>query len=353
MGSIDELTRSVTEHAASAAAMLVDEDGRCLEATSEAAAMLGMRREDLTGKTLASLCADGWEWAVRNAMLRLRSGSTEAFALLLRGRSGRRTLIEMLPQTLARDDRTVYLLAWQEQPRRALAVARTESEEELRRLAERLLAANEVERSTLAAKLHDELASVLIMAKFNVEDAIGRLARGAGAEAIDTLRIAATQLRGALAEIRRISTDLRPNSLDDLGLLPTLRWYCRNLAEAYAPLQVRCVLEAEETQVPEALKLHVFRIAQEALNNVIAHAKASEAVLTLTAKQGALDLRVEDNGIGFDIGPFTRGEACPVGLGLQRVRKRIEATRGTMLLDSAPWQGTVVGARWPLAAPRQ
>jgi two-component system NarL family sensor kinase len=335
------------------AAVVVDGRGRLIEATAGAAAMLGYERTDLRGRLLHELAAEGWSWVVQNALLRLASGSVGAFDLLLRGRSGRRTLVQMIPRPmlhLAGDEieGSHFLILWLEQPQSVEPAPMTAFEAEVQRLAYGLLKTHEAERSRIASELHDGVAPLVIMAKFMVEDALARLARGLQHEATGLLAKTVTWLREALADVRRISTELRPSSLDDLGLLPTLEWYCRKVAEADRELSVVADLKVDEKIIPEELKLEIFRIVQEALSNVVRHARASEARVALELIEGRLRLKIEDNGVGLNIEPLLRGDACLMGLGLHSIRKRIDATHGELLLASLPGQGTLVGASWPL-----
>lgn len=331
-----------------AASVVVDEDGIVIEATSGAAAMLGFAAGELVGRGLQELAAEGWSWAVENSLLRLASGSDAAFDLMLAGRSGRRALVQMIPHPWSRPgETTAHLLVWLEQEGAAEAPPAGEAEARLRRLAYGLLKSQERERGRVVAELHDGVAPLVTMAKFMVENAVAGLARGTAQEATALLMNTVEQLREALAIMRRISNELRPSSLDDLGLLPTLQGYCRDFAEDYPGLRIALDLSAGEAAVAQDLKIDIFRVVQEALINVGRHAHATQVSVALVHAEGGLHLSVRDDGIGFDVAPFLRGDACG-GLGLHSIRKRVEATGGALLLRSAPWQGTTVGASWAL-----
>lgn len=337
---------------ASAAAVVVDDTGHLLEATAAAGSMLGRRPNDLVGRELNDLVVSGWAWVVRNAVLRLASGALDPFELLLRGRSGRRTLVHMIPHRLPPQpdiEGGRYMLVWLEQRQNAEIEPVSPSEAQLRRHAYALLSTHEAERGRVASELHDGVAPLIVMAKFMIEDALARLTRDAQQEAVELMRSTVTRLREALAEVRRISTELRPNSLDDLGLLPTIEWHCRIVSQTYEALHVTTDLAVEEATIPETLKLEIFRIVQESLNNVVRHARASEVKVGLRTANGRLELHVEDNGIGFEVEPVLRGEGGAVGLGLHNMRKRVDATRGSLRIDSSQWHGTRIDASWPLA----
>jgi two-component system NarL family sensor kinase len=336
------------------AAVLVDELGRVLEATSPAAAILGRRPAEIAGRDLQELVVDGWNWVVRNALLRLASGSYDPFELLLRGRSGRRSLVQMIPRRLpmnpAPGEPKQYMLVWLEQRQDDARGPITASEAELRRHAYGLLKTHEAELGRVASELHDGVAPLVVMAKFMIEDAVARLGRGAQREAADLMVTTVARLREVLAEVRRISTELRPSSLEDLGLLPTIEWHCRNVAQTYHQLRLTTDLAVEESLIPEALKLDIFRIVQESLNNVVRHARATEVRVVLRAAEGRLQLQIEDNGIGFEVETLLRGTSGHLGLGLHSMRKRADATRGALNIESSPWRGTRVEANWPLNA---
>jgi two-component system, NarL family, sensor kinase len=331
------------------AAVWLDQQDRIREATASAAAMLGLEPQALVGRQLADLAAEGWRTAAEVAAARVRFGSTDSFELLLRGRSGRRTLVEMTAQAQPwPNGEPGSVVAWSE--RRLRRRTRTEAsagDVELRRLAYGLLRTQETERMRVAGELHDDVAPLVVMVKYMIEDAQSRLARGAAEEAADVLNGATSRLREVLAELRRISTDLRPRLLDDLGLGPTLQWYCRGFEDACPSLSVRCRISVEERDIPEDLKLEVFRIAQEGLSNVAQHAHATRVNVSLVHLGNELRLAIDDDGVGFD--PAHVAEQG-LGLGLHAIRKRIDATGGVLTWETAPHRGTRLNASWKLAA---
>jgi two-component system NarL family sensor kinase len=330
------------------AAVWLDQQDRIREATASAASMLGYEPQALVGLQLADLAAEGWRTAAEVAAARVRFGSTDSFELLLRGRSGRQTLVEMTAQSQPLPNgETGSVVAWSE--RRLRRRSRTEAnpgDVELRRLAYGLLRTQEAERMRVAGELHDDVAPLVVMVKYMIEDAQARLARGAGDEAAEVMHGAASRLRDVLAELRRISTDLRPRLLDDLGLGPTLHWYCRGFEDACPSLAVRCRISAEERDIPEDLKLEVFRIVQEALSNVAEHANADRVNVSLVRLGGELRLAIDDDGVGFDP---ARVAQQGLGLGLQAIRKRIDATGGVFTLETAPHRGTRLNASWKVS----
>jgi len=330
----------------SAAAIRLDPQGRISDATISAAAMLGFEPQELRGRSLRDLAIEGWQAAAEVAAARVRFGATESFELALKGRSGRRTLVEMTARAGA-DGKAGAVVAWSERRMRRNNPGQ-DSDPDLKRVAYGLLRTQEAERMRVALELHDEVAPIVIMVKYMIEDAVGRIGGEAPPDSVKILNDAALRLRDVISELRRISTDLRPRLLDDLGLLPTLEWYCRGVEEACHGVTVECQLTAAESDVPEALKLDIFRIVQEALNNVIEHAHAHRALVSLSIASQELVLVVEDDGEGFDLGSASSKRDGGINLGLQSVRKRAEATGGRLLLESNGQRGTRIGAAWPL-----
>jgi two-component system NarL family sensor kinase len=157
-------------------------------------------------------------------------------------------------------------------------------------------------------------------------------------------------LRNVLTELHRITAGLRPSSLDDLGLLPTITWYCRDFVQLRPRLKIRCDLRTAEDEVPAELKLQIFRIVEEAIRNVGEHAAATEAAVSLVSADGQLVLRIEDNGTGFDADRVLRGDVRLLGIGLQSIAKRVDGTGGRMEVRSVAGDGTTIIARWPLAS---
>jgi two-component system NarL family sensor kinase len=350
----------------SAAAVRLDRNGLISDATVSAAAMLGFEPGEMRGRSLKDLALEGWQTAAEVASARVRFGATESFELALRGRSGRRTLVEMTaradvvvaeavgesagdPVGEAAGQSTGAVIAWSE--RRIRRNTAQDGDPELKRIAYGLLRTQEAERMRVALELHDEVAPIVIMVKYMIEDAAGRAGPDASPDSTRILNDAAARLRDVIAELRRISTDLRPRLLDDLGLIPTLEWYCRGVEEAVDGVAVECRMSVAETVIPHELKLDIFRIVQEALSNVLEHAHARRATVSLFVAMGELCLTIEDDGEGFDPGTAASRRDGGLNLGLQSIRKRVEATGGRMQIESRDHGGTRISAAWGLPAP--
>ncbi len=227
-----------------------------------------------------------------------------------------------------------------------------EMEIKLRQLSARLLTIQEEERRRLALDLHDSLGQTLTGIKFMIEASLGEsppLERRAG---IARLRSVVPRIQAAVEEVRQLATGLRPSILDDLGLLPTIVWYLRELQNDHPGIAVEQRIDARECEVPNALRTPVFRILQEATNNVVKHSGASRLIVALETSGGSLCLSVRDDGVGFAVErPSSTNGSGHWGIGLSSMRERAEVSGGSCSVITAPGAGVTVEACWALEQP--
>ena len=219
--------------------------------------------------------------------------------------------------------------------------------ETLRQLSVRLLSAQEEERKRIAGELHDTIGACLSGIKFKVESALQEITKTPKA-ATESLHAIAPVIQEAAEECRRIQLDLRPSMLDDLGLLPTLSWFCRRFQTIYSGIRVDQELTIEENEVPVSLKIVIYRVIQEAMNNSAKHSKANRMHLCLLKIDGRINMMVGDNGHGFDLEKVLDSENTNRGLGLTNMRERIELSGGSFEIESAKGKGTIVRAWWSI-----
>ena len=228
------------------------------------------------------------------------------------------------------------------------AQALRESRDELRRLSGLLVTIQEDERRRIALDLHDGLGQSLSLIKLSIETAARLLAAGATGEASESLQHLIPQVKAALVEVRRVSTDLRPSMLDDLGILPTLTWFFREFEAACSDIAVEKTFNVAERDVPAALHITLYRILQEATNNIVKHAGARRVRVSLDRVDEVLHLQIEDDGCGFDPDSI---RCCAGwqsrGIGLLSMKERASCSGGTYHLDSSPGQGTCIKVSWP------
>ncbi|MDR5817402.1 cache domain-containing protein [Caballeronia sp. LZ033] len=221
----------------------------------------------------------------------------------------------------------------------------------LRRLARQVVESQEQERARLSRELHDGISQMLVSVKLLLESALARFERSAAREptAEAALSTGLGRLAGTLREVRRISHALRPAMLDDLGLAAALEQLAR---ESNGQDGIEVLFDSTGTgeSLPDTVNTVLFRIAQEALNNITRHAKASRAQLTLAVARHAVTLDITDNGVGFDV-PAVLSDPMR-GLGLRNMRERLDTLGGALRIDSQLGRTVIVASvPLPLAAP--
>lgn len=223
-----------------------------------------------------------------------------------------------------------------------------ESREELRQLSGLLVSIQEDERRRISLDLHDGLGQTLSLIKLAVENTAEQVAAGAADAARDSLHQVIPRLKEALLEVRRVAIELRPAILDDLGILPTLSWFFREFEAVCGHIAIEKVLQVSEQEVPAPLKITLYRIIQEATSNIVKHAVADRARVSLYRADDALHLLIQDNGRGFDPASVVYREGECRGLGLVSMKERVALSGGSYRLESSPGFGTTIQASWPL-----
>jgi signal transduction histidine kinase len=226
-------------------------------------------------------------------------------------------------------------------------VALERANEALRNLSLRLLSAHEDERKKIAGEIHDTLGACLGAIKFRVENAIQQIGEPAPSTS-ESLKMITPVIQEGIEECRRIQLDLRPPMLDDLGLLATLSWFCRRFETIYSHIQSEQEIGIAEAEIPAPLKIVIFRVIQEAMNNVAKHSKADRVRLFLRKRDERMELVVQDNGRGFNPEGVLASERTRRGLGLTSMRERVELSGGSFTVESVEGNGTTLRAIWPL-----
>ncbi|WP_303907950.1 GAF domain-containing sensor histidine kinase [Thiohalomonas denitrificans] len=220
----------------------------------------------------------------------------------------------------------------------------SDSESELQDFSRQRLSVQEGERQRIAAELHDGIGQNLAAVKYLLEGALLEHGKSNGTVARDTLTTTLHSVQSTIDEVRRVAMDLRPAMLDDLGLQPTLAWFCRQFREIYRPLRVHLQFGLDEDDLDPGLRVPIYRICQEALNNIAKHAKAKCAEVSLTFENGRLLLRISDDGVGLN----TVGNG---GFGLKNMRERAELSGGRLVITRGKPSGLAIEASWSIPEP--
>ncbi|MGR3794914.1 cache domain-containing protein [Vannielia sp. SX4] len=217
------------------------------------------------------------------------------------------------------------------------------ADNKLKALTQRVFDTQEEERGRVARELHDSISQLLVAIRYALELAKRRMAAGDTA-AVESLDKGISGLNGAIQEVRRISRDLRPGLLDDLGLGPAIQALTENFA-ARTGIEVEFETVVFRNRLDQDAKIALYRIAQEALTNVERHAGAQRVTVNLRGhRRGAL-MRIADDGNG--IGEVTSSPES-AGMGLRNMAERIEHLGGTLRVMSSS-SGTVIEAQVPLS----
>ena len=222
------------------------------------------------------------------------------------------------------------------------AVAVDLSRRVARETVQRIVEAQELERRRLSHELHDEtgqaLTSILLGLK-SIEDAEGKDRFPAAVSGLRELVVATLQ------DVRRLAVELRPRALDDFGLVPALERLTSTFAEQTG-IAVELESRLPETRLPSEVETVLYRVVQEALNNVVKHARAEHVSILLRQRDGAIAAVIEDDGRGFS--PETVEAAERGGIGLVGIRERVSLVDGRLTVESAEGAGTTIVVEVPL-----
>lgn len=213
-----------------------------------------------------------------------------------------------------------------------------------------LIRAREDERHRIAAELHDGIAQGISVAKFQLETAIAKLGEKYAEADLKEMHAVVAEVQGLIEEVRRISQNLAPSVLEDFGLSAAVAALSEEFAESHPGVDLKCKVVIDEVHTPELLKVAIYRITQEALQNAGKHSEASQINVSLLQSSEGITLSVSDNGIGCE---STHDETCvgeSKGFGFRSMKERVAATGGNLRLDTAPGRGVALAAEWPTGA---
>ena len=213
-----------------------------------------------------------------------------------------------------------------------------------------VILAQENERKRIASDLHDGIAQTIGVVKYNIEASVARLVEQNPDMDVSMFDSSIDQLKAAVDEVRRISNNLAPSMLEDFGVCVALDWLCNEFTTHHAKVSAFCSTCIDEGDTSDLVKIAIYRVVQEALNNSSKHATATRIDVSLDATGERIRLIIADNGSGFDLQAARRSITGKSGLGLSGMRERVEATGGTFDIESAPGQGVVICAKWAVTS---
>lgn len=219
--------------------------------------------------------------------------------------------------------------------------------EQLRKIAAQLLDIQEDERRRIAAELHDGIGQSLSVIKLGIENVLRELT----VDSIDQTRAMLETLRGqtryAIDEVRQVMMDLHPSTLDDFGVVSTLKWFIRELQANYQNIAVEQHVSLAEEDVPLALKTGIYRIVQDLLNTIAQSTPAAHICLRLGIRRGAIELAITQSGVGRELMQAMARGNLGQSAGAISLRDRATISGADYRIGASPGQGTIVRVTWP------
>lgn len=218
-------------------------------------------------------------------------------------------------------------------------------------LLRKVISAQEEERKRIARELHDEVSQNLAALIYAAEEATELRQSPETQRLLDSIRKVAQQ---TLNGVHKLIFDLRPTMLDHLGLVPALRWFAQTRLEAVGVRLIvkeecqRSRSDGEPCRLPPETETAVFRVVQEAINNIARHALARNVHLTFSLGDDQMTMMIEDDGIGFDLMEVSVASESGRGLGLIGMQERIQLVGGQLEIDTAPGYGTRIRIQVPI-----
>ena len=325
--------------------IIEDLSGMVVEMNREAEAVYGWSREELIGKPITTLflperhhlaahlrerCAAGQEFRNWEGIRKAKSGRVIPSLLTafpLTDESGKVAFVATICKDISE--------------RKEMEARLKDAQRHLQALSRKSLEALEADRRSVARELHDSIGGSLAAIKFGLEEAAEQAAKIPSGEAA-SLEAIVSHLADTIKETKRISANLRPLMLDDLGLLATIDWYTRQFRQRYGDIRLVRQFEVEEHDIPEEFKIVVYRVMQEAVTNAARHSRADTICIRLKKNEAHFEFEVQDNGCGFDLNEVFNRKDQLSGFGLRSMQERAEICGGVLHIHTRPGEGTCV-----------
>ncbi len=329
-----------------------DKTGKIVEVNLTGANLLGLPRPRLIGRPFTLFVEEEFTNSFHAHLKKVFSSEVPQTSELRIKQQGKQSSVYVSLRSLAVQtsdgmrcrstaiDITERKLAEEELHKAREELVRTN--DRLRHLSDRLLKAQEEERKQIAHEVHDSFSSSLSAIRQRLRDIPMKLKDEYHLEEVTR------HLEIAIGEAQRIQTSLRPSALDDLGIGPALNWFLREFQKTYPFISIEKTFQFGEPEIPDSIKTAIFRITQEALNNIGRHSKASSVGLFLSKNDHAIDFVIRDDGQGFDVDRVLSIENAGRGLGLSSMKERAAISGGSLCIESVSGKGATIRVSWPI-----
>ncbi|NQT73272.1 MAG: PAS domain-containing sensor histidine kinase [Chloroflexi bacterium] len=326
------------------------QDGKLILVSSELFRRFGYHPDSLIGKPFIDLIAP----EARHQLLEIhrtklkRYNFAERYESVAIAADGTKIPVEILGWLTEFNGRSAIAgIMTDISERKEQEVERMQLQSTLRSYASQVIRAQEEERGRIARDLHDDTIQELLFVSHRLQDIVGGTFGQLPKDAVDRLEEVRAYVERTMAGLRSFTQDIRPLMLDDMGLIPTLRWLAERSTVGVGGLHVNVRVTGERRRLLPDIELAFFRIAQEALNNARKHAGASAIKVNLRFCEERVELAVIDDGRGFDVPAIPTQFASQGKLGLAGMSERVLLLNGTFKIQSKLGKGTIVSIEVP------
>jgi PAS domain S-box-containing protein len=319
-----------------------DMSGRYTSVNRAAEKLSGYTREELIGRHFSSLVAPEYaRHATEQLCRKLETHGETTYEVEMITRDGDRLPVEVSSRLIFESGLPVGVQGCVRD-----ISERKRAQEASRTYSRRLIEAQEAERRRISMELHDQVGQILTAVRINLH----ALQKSCDApEILASIQANLNVIDEAVDQVRDLSVNLRPQLLDDFGLVVAVRWYLdRQATNSGVAVEFVSLSLKDDDRFPAALETACFRIVQEGITNVMRHARASRISVRLERTGDDLMLIISDDGAGFDLKAVRAAGNASATLGLRGMEERAQAIGGTLTIDSAPRLGTQICASFPL-----
>jgi signal transduction histidine kinase len=212
----------------------------------------------------------------------------------------------------------------------------------------RILITEESEAKRIARQLHHDLRQLLSGIESDLENSVRQIEGKEVKTGIESLRALIPKVRYCIDELLRIGEQIYPPMLEDIGILATISWFCREFQKTHSGIQIEKQIDVQENEIPYVLKIVIYKTLRDALANIAVYSKADLVRLSLQKKNERIELAIQDNGKGFDVGEVLKKESQLETLGLSSLRERVKLSGGAFRIKSAIGKGTTIHTSWQI-----
>jgi signal transduction histidine kinase len=211
-----------------------------------------------------------------------------------------------------------------------------------------ILITEEREARRIARQLHHDLRQGLSGIESGLENAIHQIEEKEVKTGLESLRSLIPKVRYSIDELLRIGTDIFPPTLEDIGLLATISWFCREFQKTHSGIQIEKQIDIQENEIPYFLKIMIYKTLRDALTNTAIQSKVDLVHVSFQKKGERIELTIRDNGKGFDVGEVLKKESQREALGLSSLKERVKLSGGAFRIKSAIDKGTTIYTSWQI-----